>query len=147
MTKTTEKTLTERVSEHWHKCLDVNSSWVDFTDEVGIQNLLFGEFDDYEWLTEQFQGSEQFEDEDTLELLCAVREVASEFKVFADDILSYDLEDLANKGFDPEFIIECARAVGVSEEEINEFEDEVGDRKSTRLNSSHEWISRMPSSA
>ena len=24
---------------------------------------------------------------------------------------------------------------------------EVGDRKSTRLNSSHEWISRMPSSA
>ena len=25
--------------------------------------------------------------------------------------------------------------------------DMVGDRKSTRLNSSHEWISRMPSSA
>ena len=25
--------------------------------------------------------------------------------------------------------------------------DEKGDRKSTRLNSSHEWISRMPSSA
>ena len=27
------------------------------------------------------------------------------------------------------------------------FEDVKGDRKSTRLNSSHEWISRMPSSA
>ena len=26
-------------------------------------------------------------------------------------------------------------------------EDDQGDRKSTRLNSSHEWISRMPSSA
>ena len=26
-------------------------------------------------------------------------------------------------------------------------DDEAGDRKSTRLNSSHEWISRMPSSA
>ena len=25
--------------------------------------------------------------------------------------------------------------------------EQVGDRKSTRLNSSHEWISRMPSSA
>ena len=25
--------------------------------------------------------------------------------------------------------------------------DNIGDRKSTRLNSSHEWISRMPSSA
>ena len=25
--------------------------------------------------------------------------------------------------------------------------DEISDRKSTRLNSSHEWISRMPSSA
>ena len=27
------------------------------------------------------------------------------------------------------------------------FKDGVSDRKSTRLNSSHEWISRMPSSA
>ena len=27
------------------------------------------------------------------------------------------------------------------------FETDVEDRKSTRLNSSHEWISRMPSSA
>ena len=25
--------------------------------------------------------------------------------------------------------------------------NDIGDRKSTRLNSSHEWISRMPSSA
>src|ERR1044071_5260215 len=28
-----------------------------------------------------------------------------------------------------------------------DFEDSLSDRKSTRLNSSHEWISRMPSSA
>ena len=31
-------------------------------------------------------------------------------------------------------------------EEIRK-QDELLDRKSTRLNSSHEWISRMPSSA
>ena len=30
---------------------------------------------------------------------------------------------------------------------IDEFADLIIDRKSTRLNSSHEWISRMPSSA
>ena len=31
--------------------------------------------------------------------------------------------------------------------EVREFSLEILDRKSTRLNSSHEWISRMPSSA
>ena len=30
---------------------------------------------------------------------------------------------------------------------ISRFEELEADRKSTRLNSSHEWISRMPSSA
>ena len=31
--------------------------------------------------------------------------------------------------------------------EVLDWRDLPGDRKSTRLNSSHEWISRMPSSA
>ena len=36
----------------------------------------------------------------------------------------------------------------VKTEYIDELTDEIrADRKSTRLNSSHEWISRMPSSA
>ena len=43
--------------------------------------------------------------------------------------------------------------LGVDEAKVTEnasFIDDLGsdsDRKSTRLNSSHEWISRMPSSA
>ena len=32
-------------------------------------------------------------------------------------------------------------------EDLSDGWDYMGDRKSTRLNSSHEWISRMPSSA
>ena len=32
-------------------------------------------------------------------------------------------------------------------EELHEYAWELGDRKSTRLNSSHEFVSRMPSSA
>ena len=36
---------------------------------------------------------------------------------------------------------------GVCSKNIHLEVDEAGDRKSTRLNSSHEWISRMPSSA
>ena len=32
-------------------------------------------------------------------------------------------------------------------QEVKAMPDQVSDRKSTRLNSSHEWISRMPSSA
>ena len=128
MTKTTEKTLTERVSEHWHKCLDVNSSWVDFTNEIGILNTLYdgAGTDDAEWLVELFQENEEFEEEDTLELLWAIQDVAKDFKVSGANITSYDLENVVNLGFDAADVAEQARAAGVSEEEINEFEDEVG---------------------
>ena len=127
MTKTTEKTLTERVSEHWHKCLDVNSSWVDFTNEIGILNTLYdgAGTDDAEWLVELFQENEEFEEEDALELLWAIQDVAKDFKVSGANITSYDLENVVNLGFDAADVAEQARAAGVREEEINEFEDEV----------------------
>ena len=37
--------------------------------------------------------------------------------------------------------------IGVQESDASRSEAMCSDRKSTRLNSSHEWISRMPSSA
>ena len=46
---------------------------------------------------------------------------------------------------------ESAQSLGLSGDEVFDIEGVTelnsGDRKSTRLNSSHEWISRMPSSA
>ena len=57
-----------------------------------------------------------------------------------DNVLEKTRENLAG--------IRVIRAFGKEEEEIREFEARNNaDRKSTRLNSSHEWISRMPSSA
>ena len=37
--------------------------------------------------------------------------------------------------------------IGCSDSRVSEHQMTGSDRKSTRLNSSHEWISRMPSSA
>ena len=54
--------------------------------------------------------------------------IATESQVFRGDIL---IED------------EKIKSIGT----VLEEEDAEVDRKSTRLNSSHEWISRMPSSA
>ena len=42
---------------------------------------------------------------------------------------------------------DCAGINIPSTNDICYYSGSTGDRKSTRLNSSHEWISRMPSSA
>ena len=51
--------------------------------------------------------------------------------------------------YEHRFTFKSSRSVHLSEKNlgIKEFRTIVKDRKSTRLNSSHEWISRMPSSA
>ena len=41
----------------------------------------------------------------------------------------------------------CNGVAGLLEERVVDLSTLLTDRKSTRLNSSHEWISRMPSSA
>ena len=43
-------------------------------------------------------------------------------------------------------VVQMPNLIEVQTDSYKWFLDE-GDRKSTRLNSSHEWISRMPSSA
>ena len=44
----------------------------------------------------------------------------------------------------PQTLLAKPNAIGVK---VGAYVDNFQDRKSTRLNSSHEWISRMPSSA
>ena len=48
-------------------------------------------------------------------------------------------------------VAEAVKKIGVTEQTYYRWKKKFGglriDRKSTRLNSSHEWISRMPSSA
>ena len=46
------------------------------------------------------------------------------------------------------YVVVGAGAAGISAARtLRQLDREGEDRKSTRLNSSHEWISRMPSSA
>jgi hypothetical protein len=124
---TTVPTLNERVEAHWNNCLAVNSSWVEFTNEIGLLNLLYDAgADDLEWLAELFADTEQFEEEDSLELLWAIQEVARDFTANPLYVTSYQLEWLVGSGFDAADVAEVAREAGVRAEEVDEFEDEVG---------------------
>ena len=60
------------------------------------------------------------------------------------------LADYVTENYDKAVFLTAARlgeVVGVSESTVVRFATQLGDRKSTRLNSSHEIPSRMPSSA
>ena len=59
--------------------------------------------------------------------------------------LKWELEDLSFRFIDPAGYKQIAKMLEERRVERESFVD--ADRKSTRLNSSHEWISRMPSSA
>ena len=53
-----------------------------------------------------------------------------------------------DNGFEPLYVVDTDKKKKVSElKALLKDSTELLDRKSTRLNSSHEWISRMPSSA
>ena len=60
--------------------------------------------------------------------------------------MSENAEQQLPPGISPEELVEAVEEmVMLAEEEAQKLEQE--DRKSTRLNSSHEFVSRMPSSA
>ena len=124
---TTVPTLTDYVRAHWNNCLEVNSSWVEFTNEIGLLNLLYDAgADDLEWLAELFAENEQFELDDSLELLWAIQEVARDFKADPLYVLSNSLEWVVAQGFDAADVAEAAREVGVPPEEVDEFEEDMG---------------------
>ena len=65
-----------------------------------------------------------------------------------DAIISAVNRFLAEKGFDAMTVDEVAADVGIAKASLyKHFPSKEEDRKSTRLNSSHTDISRMPSSA
>ena len=120
-TTLTTLTLAQRVANHYTRCLEVNSSWCNFTNELGVLNL-FGILEDcnYEFVAElMIENTEEFEDEDFDEMVEAVGEFLADRKVPAEYVYAGDLTLAQNEtGFDPEDLAGYARDAGVDEEEI-----------------------------
>ena len=119
--ETLTPTLAQRVAAHYTRCLDVNSSWCNFTNDLGVLNL-FGVLDpeNYWFVADlMIENTEEFEDEDFDEMVEAVGEFLADRKVPAEYVYAGDLEKAQNEtGFDPEDIAGYARDAGVDEEEI-----------------------------
>ena len=121
-------TLADRIRDHWNRILDVNSSWCDLTNEVGIINTLFDEgWCDVDHIVDLFADDEVYENVDYETLKETVQEVAKDFTVAPDLILSNDLERCVELGYDADQVAETAREVGVSEDEVVEFEEFIYD--------------------
>ena len=128
-TTLTATTLAQRVADHYSRCLDVNGSWCNFTNELGVLNL-FGVLEDcnYEFVAELMMDGEEFEDEDFDEMVEAIGEFLADRKVPAAYVYAGDLEQAQfETGFDPEQIAELARDAGVPEEEILSYLEEALD--------------------
>ena len=120
MTITT--TLTQDVAEHWQKCLEVNSSWREFTHELAVLNTLdMLCIEDVEFVAELLQDNELFEDEDFNELQFACFEFASEREVEVDQIDAHDLWTVVESGATMTEVAEAATECGVSVNVINDF--------------------------
>ena len=67
------------------------------------------------------------------------------------NIEAYDADSLRKMvrllEYENKILKDKLKKAGISYEEVNPFEEKIEDRKSTRLNSSHRSLSRMPSSA
>lgn len=117
------QTLAQRVADHYNQCLEVNSSWRDFTNLLGTLNTLnVLEEDNYEFVVELFQDNEEFADETFEDLLLAVGDYLSEVRVAPELIYSNDLvEVMEETGFSPEEVATLATDAGVPSGEINDF--------------------------
>ena len=115
-----ETTLAQRVAAHYTRCLEVNSSWCNFTNELGVLNL-FDVLDplNYWFVAELMMDGEEFEDEDFDEMVEAIGEFLADRVVPAEYVYAGDLTLAQNEtGFDPEDIASYARDAGVNEEEV-----------------------------
>ena len=121
------QTLAQRVADHYSRCLDVNGSWCNFTNELGVLNL-FGVLEDcnYEFVAELMMDGEEFEDEDFDEMVEAIGLFLGDRKVPAAYVYASDLEKAQNEtGFDPEWVAGLARDAGVPDEEIALYLEEA----------------------
>ena len=116
-----ETTLAQRVAAHYTRCLEVNSSWCNFTNELGVLNL-FDVLDpmNYWFVADlMIENTEEFENEDFDEMVEAIGEFLVDRVVPAEYVYAGDLEKAQNEtGFDPEDIASYARDAGVNEEEV-----------------------------
>lgn len=120
MTITT--TLTQDVARHWNQCLEVNSSWRQFTHELAVLNTLdMLTIEDCEFVAELLESTELFEDEDFNELAFACFEFASEREVEVDQIDAHDLWNVVESGATFAEVAEAATECGVSVSVINDF--------------------------
>jgi hypothetical protein len=119
---TTTTTLTQDVAQHWQKCLEVNSSWRQFTHELSVLNTLdMLCIEDCEFVAELLQDNELFENEDFAELLFACFEFAAELEVEVDQIDASDLWNVVESGATMSEVAEAATECGVSVNVISDF--------------------------
>ena len=77
-----------------------------------------------------------------------VSNLTAVFAYYVNIILGFDYASFSSRGGDPYFLKAWNIVNNAPEtKDIRGWKSFEKDRKSTRLNSSHEWISRMPSSA
>ena len=123
----TSTTLTQRVAAHYTSCLEVNSSWREFTNGLGVLNL-FDVLDEcnYEFVAELMMGDEDFENEDFNEMVEAIGEFLADRTVPAEFVDCSDLVDAQNAtGFDFKDVARLAIDAGVPDEEIALYLEEA----------------------
>ena len=119
---TTATTLTADVARYWNQCLEVNSSWRQFTHELAILNAFDSlHIEDCEFVAELLESTELFENENFTELQLACFEFAAELEVEPEDIDSTDLHYLIEAGSTLTEVIEVATEYGVRAAVINDF--------------------------
>ena len=119
---TTATTLTQDVAQHWNRCLEVNSSWRTFTNELAVLSALdVLTIDDCEFVADLMLDNELFEGEDFAEVQFACFEFASEREVEPEDIDCSDLATLQESGLTFSEVIELATEKGVPARVINDF--------------------------
>jgi hypothetical protein len=115
-------TLTQDVATHWNNCLDVNSSWRQFTHELAILNTFDClHIEDVEFVADLMLDNELFKEADFNELQFACFEFAAELEVEPEDIDCSDLANLAESGLTLNEVVELATEKGVPAAVINDF--------------------------
>lgn len=128
-------TLNQRVAAHYDSCLDVNSSWVNFTNELACLNTLgFLQKEHYVFVVDLLMEF-FFEDETYDDLMEAVGDYLKSVKVADPSLIySHNLERIRQRtGANPVVVAMAARDAGVTLSEIVEFEEALHSHQHARM--------------